>query len=173
LNHIVLYQPEIPQNTGNIMRTAMATGSFLHIIGPLTFELSEKTLKRTGLDYIHQLKWAYYESYEQFMIQYNQPSLFCITRYGNQIYSEIDFKSIKEDIYLIFGSESSGLSERILSDHRERLLRIPMVTTARSLNVSNTVALVVYDVLRQQGFPHLSTFEAIKGKDFILKKLNN
>jgi tRNA (cytidine/uridine-2'-O-)-methyltransferase len=155
------------------MRTAMATGSFLHIIGPLTFELSDKTLKRTGLDYIHQLKWKYYGSYDLFMSENNRPTLYCITRYGNRVYSEVDFNAIKEDIYLIFGAESSGLSDIILSDHRDRLLRIPMVTTARSLNVSNTVALVVYEVLRQQGFAYLSTFEAIKGKDFLSKKIGD
>jgi tRNA (cytidine/uridine-2'-O-)-methyltransferase len=171
LNHLVLFQPEIPQNTGNIMRTAMATGSFLHIIGPLTFSINDKTLKRTGLDYIEQLQWKYYPSYEAFDVENNYPLLHCITRYGDISYTEPYQKVAEEDVYILFGSESSGLPNQIMKMHQQRLRRIPMIATARSLNVSNAVAIVIYELLRQQDFHGLSTKEVIKGEDFLKEKL--
>jgi tRNA (cytidine/uridine-2'-O-)-methyltransferase len=171
LNHLVLFQPEIPQNTGNIMRTAMATGSFLHIIGPLTFSITDKTLKRTGLDYIETLRWKYYPSYEAFNLEHHHPKLHCITRYGDISYTEPYQTEPDEEIFIIFGSESSGLPNDIMKMHQQRLRRIPMVATARSLNVSNAVAIVIYELLRQQRFQGLSSKEVIKGEDFLKEKL--
>lgn len=171
--HIVLYHPEKPQNTGNIMRTAVATGSFLHIIGPLTFTIDDKTIKRTGLDYIEQLHYVYYESYEAFQQANNHPPVYCLTRYGDQSYHELDVEDTKKDYFIMFGAESSGIDASIMKEHRTRLFRIPMVETARSLNVSNTVALVVYECLRQQDFPNLARKEVIKGPDFLSKKLGD
>jgi tRNA (cytidine/uridine-2'-O-)-methyltransferase len=172
MNHIVLFHPEIPQNTGNIMRTAMATESKLHIIGPLPFTLNDETIKRTGLDYRQHLHYGYYESYQDFMDKNHQPILHCLTRYGDKIYTEISVKNKVEEIYLLFGSETSGLPAEIMKAHQQHLYRIPMSMLARSLNVSNTVALVVYEVLRQQKFSGLATKEVLKGDHFLKDKLN-
>jgi tRNA (cytidine/uridine-2'-O-)-methyltransferase len=172
MNHIVLYHPEIPQNTGNIMRTAMATESKLHIIGPLPFTLNDETIKRTGLDYREHLQYSYYESYQDFMDKNQHPKLHCLTRYGDKIYTEITIKNKLDEIYLLFGSETSGLTTDILKQNSHNLYRIPMSMLARSLNLSNTVALVIYEVLRQQQFSGLSTKEVLKGENFLKDKLN-
>lgn len=172
MNHVVLFHPEIPQNTGNIMRTVMAIEAKLHIIGPLPFKLNDETIKRTGLDYRDHLQYVYYESFEQFMQLNHQPTLYCITRYGNKIYTEMPISNPIQDHYFLFGSESSGLTDEILKANQEHLYRIPMSILARSLNLSNCVALVLYDVLRQQNFPGLATKEILKGENFLDKKLN-
>ncbi len=165
--HIVLYRPEKPQNTGNIMRTCVAVNATLDIIGPLTFSLDEKDLKRAGLDYIESLKYHYFSSYEEYLKEYPHADTYYVTRYSNKTYSSFDFSNITHDIHLMFGRESTGIPHDILRAHEDRLLRIPMVPEARSLNLSNSVAIVVYEVLRQQKFPNLSTHEAIKGEDFL------
>jgi tRNA (cytidine/uridine-2'-O-)-methyltransferase len=172
MNHLVLFHPEIPQNTGNIMRTAMATESKLHIIGPLPFKLTDETIKRTGLDYREHLDYVYYPDYDTFMVKNNHPILYCITRYGTNIYTAMDVKEKVHDYYFMFGSETSGLTNDILKQNEKHLYRIPMSILARSLNLSNSVALVIYEVLRQQGFPNLATKEVIKGEDFLKEKLN-
>lgn len=168
--HIVLYRPEKPQNTGNIMRTCVAIGATLDIIGPLSFSLDEKAIKRTGLDYIESLKWNYFENYQDYLKEYPNANTYYVTRYSNKVYSTFNFKNSIADIFLMFGRESTGIPHDILREHPDRLLRIPMVPEARSLNLSNSVAIVVYEVLRQQGFANLSTAEAIKGEDFLLKE---
>lgn len=170
MNHIILYQPEKPANTGNIMRTAMATGSFLHIIGPLTYPLDDAALKRAGLDYTHHIQWRYYDNYEQFIKKYPSIRMICITRYAEQIHSDYNFSKIEEDYFLIFGSESNGLPDLIKLNPNNELLRIPMISTARSLNLSNAVAIVIFEVLRQQKFRDLATTETIKGRDYLSKK---
>jgi tRNA (cytidine/uridine-2'-O-)-methyltransferase len=172
MNHLVLFHPEIPQNTGNIMRTAMATESKLHIIGPLPFLLNDETIKRAGLDYVDHLRYQYYDSYEAFMKQNHQPKLYLITRYGNQLYTDIPCKDVVPDHYFMFGAESSGLPSDIMKAHVAHLYRIPMSPMARSLNLANTVALIIYDALRQQGFSGLATKEVLKGEDFLAKKIN-
>jgi tRNA (cytidine/uridine-2'-O-)-methyltransferase len=172
MNHIVLFHPEIPQNTGNIMRTAMATECKLHIIGPLPFHLNDETIKRAGLDYVEHLRYQYYDSYEAFMQENRSPILYAITRYGEKIYSLIPCQNPIQDHYFLFGSESNGLTPEILKTNRQHLYRIPMSIMARSLNLSNCVALVIYEALRQQGFPGLATKEVLKGEDFLDKKLN-
>jgi tRNA (cytidine/uridine-2'-O-)-methyltransferase len=169
--HLVLYHPEKPQNTGNIMRTTVAIGGHLHIIGPLTFSINDQTIKRTGLDYIEQLQYHYYDSYEAFMKENHHPKVYCLTRYGDRLYTEIDAAHPHQDYYIMFGAESSGIDASIMNEHRARLFRIPMVASARSLNVSNTVSLVAYELLRQQAFHGLATKEVIKGADFLEKKL--
>jgi tRNA (cytidine/uridine-2'-O-)-methyltransferase len=171
--HVVLFHPEKPQNTGNIMRTTVAIGGHLHIIGPITFSINDQTIKRTGLDYLSQLQYHYYDSYDDFMIKNNRPNVYCLTRYGDRLYTSIDAANANFDYFIMFGAESSGIDASIMKDHRTRLFRIPMVASARSLNVSNTVSLVVYELLRQQGFKGLATQEVIKGADFLEKKLRS
>lgn len=168
--HIVLYQPEKPQNTGNIMRTCVAINATLDIIGPLSFSLDAKDLKRAGLDYIDSLKYHYFSSYEEYLKEYPYADTYYVTRYSDKVYSEFNFQSITHDIFLMFGRESTGIPHDILRSHPDRLLRIPMVPEARSLNLSNSVAIVVYEVLRQLKYPNLSTHEAIKGEDFLFNE---
>lgn len=168
--HIVLYQPEKPQNTGNIMRTCVAINATLDIIGPLSFSLDAKDLKRAGLDYIDSLKYHYFSTYEEYLKEYPYADTYYVTRYSDKVYSEFNFQSITHDIFLMFGRESTGIPHDILRSHPDRLLRIPMVPEARSLNLSNSVAIVVYEVLRQLKYPNLSTHEAIKGEDFLFNE---
>lgn len=159
--HIILYHPEIPQNTGNILRTAMATNSIVHIIGPIPFELSDKSLKRAGMDYLKDAKYEYYSSYEEFESKFPNQEIFYVTKYGTKLYSEDLFIDSTKDVYVMFGRESTGIDKEILSAHKDHTLRIPMLSTARSLNLSNAVAVVVYEILKQQKFPSLATFDMI------------
>ena len=168
--HIVLYRPEKPQNTGNIMRTCVAINATLDIIGPLSFSLDSKDLKRAGMDYIDSLKYNFFPTYEDYLKEYPNADTYYVTRYSNKVYSSFNFENITHDIFLMFGRESTGIPHDILKAHPDRLLRIPMVPEARSLNLSNSVAIVVYEVLRQAKFPNLSTHESIKGEDFLFKK---
>ena len=168
--HIVLYRPEKPQNTGNIMRTCVAIHATLHIIGPITFSVEDKDLQRVGMDYIDDLKMRFYPTYEDFVKENETTNIYYVTRYARTVYSSYDFSKTIEDVYLMFGRESTGIPHDILREHEDRLMRIPMVPEARSLNLSNCVALVAYEVLRQQNFPNLATEEAIKGPDFLFKK---
>ena len=168
--HIVLYRPEKPQNTGNIMRTCVAIHATLHIIGPITFSIDSKDLKRVGMDYIDDLKMRFYPTYENFIKENPSADVYYVTRYGRTVYSSYDFSKNIGDVYLMFGRESTGIPHEILKEHQDRLMRIPMVPEARSLNLSNCVALVAYEVLRQQKFPGLATEEAIKGPDFLFRE---
>lgn len=168
--HIILYRPEKPQNTGNIMRTCVAIHAMLHIIGPLTFSIDAKELKRVGMDYIDDLKMEYYENYEDFEKRFPTKNIYYVTRYSNKVYSSFDLSDCVNDIGLMFGRESTGIPHDILRAHQDRLMRLPMVPEARSLNLSNCVAIVAYETLRQQKFPELSTSEAIKGEDFLFNE---
>lgn len=170
--NIVLYRPEKPQNTGNIMRTCVAIHATLHIIGPLSFSIDSKDLKRVGMDYIDDLKMFYYPDYETFDKKYHEQEIFYITRYSDKVYSSFDFSNPIKDIFVMFGRESTGIPHDILREHPDHLLRLPMVPEARSLNLSNCVAIIAYEILRQQNFPNLSTSEAIKGSDFLNKEAN-
>ena len=168
--HIVLYRPEKPQNTGNIMRTCVAIHATLHIIGPITFSVDNKDLQRVGMDYIDDLKMEFHPTYDDFIKAYPNADTYYVTRYARTVYSSYDFsKKQIADIFLMFGRESTGIPHDILKAHQDKLMRIQMVPEARSLNLSNCVALVTYEVLRQQGFPNLATEEAIKGPDFLFK----
>ena len=168
--NIVLYRPEKPQNTGNIMRTCVAIHATLHIIGPLTFSIDSKDLKRVGMDYIDDLKMYYYPTYEDFLKEHQNKDVYYVTRYSKQVYSSFDFSDPVKDIFIMFGRESTGIPHDILRSHPDRLLRIPMVPEARSFNLSNCVAILAYEILRQQKFIGLSTAEAIKGEDFLINE---
>jgi tRNA (cytidine/uridine-2'-O-)-methyltransferase len=172
--HIVLFEPEIPQNTGNIMRTCVAIGAKLHLIEPLGFKLDEKRLKRSALDYYEYIDYKVYEDYASFEKE-NKGQFFFLTRYGKKTYSDFSFKEVKEDIYLVFGKESTGIEKHILANHLDRCFRIPTTDKVRSINLSNCVALVGYEVLRQLDFPQLFTHEpeTHKGKDFLLQFLDD
>ena len=169
--NIVLYRPEKPQNTGNIMRTCVAINAKLHIIGPITFSIADKDLRRVGMDYIDSLKMEYYENLEAFLKQHSNKNLYFITRYGKDVYSDFDFKDPIKDYWVMFGRESTGIPHDLLREHKDRLLRIPMVSDARSLNLSNCVAIISYEILRQQGYLELATSEMIKGEDFLDKEV--
>ncbi len=160
--HIILYHPEIPQNTGNILRTAMATSSKVHIIGPIPFDLSDKALKRSGMDYLKDADYDYFDSYEEFEKAFSNKNIYYVTKYGTHLYSEDLFQDVTEDVYVMFGRESTGIDKQILSKNKDKTLRIPMLSTARSLNLSNAVAIVTYEILRQQKYPELATFDMIK-----------
>ncbi len=164
--NIVLYEPEIPQNTGNIMRTCVATGSKLHLIKPLGFSLDEKSIKRSGANYIDKLDYKVYEDYEDFKSK-NIGTYYFFTRYGKKTHSDFDYSNKNENIYLIFGKESSGIDKKILKDNLDHCMRIPMTEDVRSLNLSNCAAIVVYEVLRQQNYNDLIKHEVQKGENFL------
>lgn len=164
--NVVLYEPEIPQNTGNIMRTCVATGIKLHLIKPLGFSLDEKSIKRSGANYIDKLNCEVYENYDDFKSK-NKGTYYFFTRYGKKPHSDFDYSNKDEKIYLIFGKESSGIDKKILKDNLDRCMRIPMTEDVRSLNLSNCVAIVVYEVLRQQDYRDLIRHEVQKGENFL------
>lgn len=167
--HLVLYEPEIPQNTGNMMRTCMATGSVLHLIKPLGFSLDEQHLKRAGMDYVKELEYHVYENWDEFVFQHPSENYYYMTRYGKKAPSQFDFTTCEGDIYLVLGKESTGIPKEILSQHLDRCMRLPMVANARSLNLSNCAAIIIYEVLRQLDYPGLSGVEVIKGEDWLEK----
>ncbi len=166
--NVVLFEPEKPMNTGNIMRTCKASGTRLHIIGPLTYTIDDKGLQRAGMDYLVGFEYEYYNNYKEFLLKNNNPRVHYITRYGFKAPSEVDFSNTDEEIFVMFGKESTGIPKEILKDHLEYCYRLPMKDDARSLNLSNCVAIVVYEILRQQNYISLARNEVIKGKDFLL-----
>lgn len=147
--NIVLLEPEIPANTGNIGRTCVATGSRLHLIEPLGFSINEKALKRAGLDYWEHLDVTVYESFEDFLEKNPDAKIYMATTKSKHRYDEVTYE---DGCYIMFGKESAGIPEEILLDYRETAVRIPMLPEIRSLNLSNSVAIVAYEALRQQGF---------------------
>ncbi|NDL66759.1 tRNA (cytidine(34)-2'-O)-methyltransferase [Anaerotalea alkaliphila] len=150
--HIVLLEPEIPQNTGNIGRTCVATGSSLHLIKPLGFSLDEKSLKRSGLDYWKLLDLHVYEDFNDFLSRNPQARIHMATTKATNTYADVAYR---ESDFLMFGRESSGIPEEILLGNKENCIRIPMLPSIRSLNLSNAVSIVVYEALRQTGFAAL------------------
>ncbi len=152
--NIVLLEPEIPQNTGNIARTCAATGMRLHIIEPIAFDISEKAVRRAGLDYWQYLDLKVYKNYDEFLSQNSGDFYFCTTK-GKKIYSEADLTD--ENLYLVFGKETKGLPETLLAENYDKCIRIPMIDEARSLNLSNSVAIIAYEALSQSGFKGLKT----------------
>lgn len=165
MNHIVLVHPAIPQNTGNIMRTCVATHTKLHIIKPMGFSLDDKHMKRAGLDYIQNLDLTIYENWDEFVLK-NKGQYHFFTRYSKLCFTDQSYTGDK-DQYLIFGHEHDGIPHEILKDHLDDCVRIPMDPDARSLNLSNCVAIGIYETLRQQGYPKLSKVEVQKGADFL------
>ena len=154
--NIVLVEPEIPQNTGNIARTCAATGSKLHLVKPLGFEISDKYLKRAGLDYWDKLEIEEHISFEKFLEKYKpeENNMYFVTTKGKHVYSEPDYSKMDE-IFVLFGKETKGLPEDVLLKYIDKTIRIPMRPTLRSLNLSNSVAIVVYDIFRQCDFDGL------------------
>ena len=150
--NIVLIEPEIPQNTGNIARTCAATGTHLHMIRPLGFEVTDKYLKRAGLDYWHLLDITYYESSEEFFAKHSGEKFFYFSTKAPHKYTEITYP---DKTFIVFGKETKGLPEKLLFENPDTAVRIPMISDARSLNLSNSVAIGVYEVLRQWDFPEL------------------
>ena len=153
--NIVLVEPEIPQNCGNIARTCAATGCRLHLIRPLGFDISEKAVRRAGLDYWDMVEVRDYENLADFFAKNDVRQMWCLSTKAPQCYSEASFE---EDCYLFFGKETKGLPEDFLEEHRQCCIRIPMRSDARSLNLSNSVAITVFEALRQLSFPGLQDF---------------
>lgn len=153
--HIVLVEPEIPANTGNISRTCSVIGAPLHLVHPLGFDISEKQVKRAGLDYWDELDLHEYQSFAEVRQAYPAGNFFYCTTKGTHTYSDVDYTSLEGDIFFVFGKETKGLPEELLRQHRESCIRIPMKEHMRSLNLSNSVAIIAYDALRQFGFENL------------------
>ena len=164
--NVVLYEPEIPQNTGNIMRTCVATNTKLHLIKPLGFSLDDKVVKRSGANYINDCDYTLYENWNDFVSK-NKGTFYFLTRYGHKPHSSFDYSNKDENIYFVFGKESTGIPKEILKDHLDTCLRMPMTDKVRALNVSNTVAIMVYDALRQQNYEGLLFDEPFKGVDYL------
>lgn len=162
--HIVLYEPEIPQNTGNISRTCAVTGAHLHLIEPLGFELSDRTIRRAGLDYWQYLTVSRHANWEEFIETNPQGEFYFCSTKGQKCHSEVEYPRDK-DVYLVFGKESHGLPEPLLKANYERCIRIPMLDFVRSLNLSNAVAICAYEVLRQLGYPNLSDEGRLTGRE--------
>ena len=167
---IILYRPEKPANVGNIMRTCMATDVKLYIIGPLTFELNDRSLKRAGMDYIKESDFKIFKDLDEAMNYFKDETIYYVTRYSKNVYSSFDYSDIVHDIYFMFGRESTGIPHDLLRANIDKTIRIPMVPSARSLNLSNSVAIVLFEALRQQKFFNLSTQELIKGEDFLINE---
>ena len=153
--NIVLVEPEIPQNCGNIARTCAATGAHLHLIRPLGFDISDKAVKRAGLDYWHQVEVTDYENLEDFFARNDVRQMWCLSTKAPRSYTEASYD---DGCYLFFGKETKGLPEDFLEAHRESCVRIPMRSGIRSLNLSNSVAITLYEALRQLSFPDLQDF---------------
>ncbi len=166
--HVVLYNPEIPQNTGNVMRTCAGTGTRLHLIEPLGFKLDQKHLKRSGVNYLEHVESTVYSCWEDFVAK-NSGKFIYLTRYGKKSPDQYDFANTEENTYLIFGKESTGIPKQILSQHLEDCFRLPINDKIRSLNLANTVCVVLYEALRQQGYPGLfrEEPETLKGSDWL------
>ena len=152
--NLVLHEPEIPQNTGNISRTCAVTGAALHIIRPMGFEISDSKLKRAGLDYWNSLELYYYDSIEELFAKYPEGKFYFFTTKADHCYTEVDYSG---EVFLVFGKETKGLPEDLLKSHPEQCVRIPMKSTLRSLNLSNAAAIAAYEALRSNSFAGLES----------------
>jgi len=168
--NVVLYAPEIPQNTGNIMRTCAGTNTFLHLIEPLGFKLDPKYLKRSGVNYLEHAHYRVYKSWEEFK-EYNPGVYVFATRYGQKSPDMMNFTIPNVDYYLIFGKESTGIPKNILKQYLDTCVRLPMNDKIRSLNLANCVCAVLYEALRQRGYDNLYRAEpdTLKGNDWLIK----
>ncbi len=153
--NVVLFEPEIPANTGNIGRTCVATGTKLHLIGPLGFSLSEKEIRRAGLDYWKDLDVTLYDDFNDFLAKNPNAKIYMATTKARHVYTEVSYEP---DCYIMFGKESAGIPEEILLEHKDTSIRIPMIGDIRSLNLGNSVAVVLYEALRQNHFEHMRLF---------------
>ena len=169
--NIVQYEPEIPQNTGNIMRTCVATNIVLHLIEPLGFSLDEKSIKRSGANYVKYLNYKVYKNWEEFLeknIKNNDNAqMYFLTRYGEKDIFDVKAEDTSKDYYLVLGKESNGIPLEILKDNLENCIRLPMTDKVRALNLSNCVAIAVYEVLRQNNYFDLLRTEPFKGEDYL------
>ena len=150
--NIVLYSPEIPQNTGNIARTCSVTGAALHIIKPIGFEISDRTLKRAGLDYWNTLEIYYYENYGEFESKHGDKNIHYFSAHAKQKYTDVEYEG---EVYIMFGKETEGLPKELIMENPERAVRIPMLENRRCLNLSNSVAIATYEILRRWDFEGL------------------
>ena len=166
--NIVLYEPEIPQNTGNIMRTCAGTGAKLHLIEPMGFKINDKTVKRSGVNYIEHCDYTIYDDWNDFLSK-NEGEFYYLTRYGRKPHTSFNCSDTSKNIYLVFGKESTGIPKEILSKDLDHCLRIPINSNIRALNVSNSVAIMLFEVLRQQDYPNLLKEEPFKGADYLEK----
>lgn len=164
--NVVMVEPEIPQNTGNIARTCAATGTKLHLVHPLGFSVSEKAVKRAGLDYWDKVEIEEHQSFEKFLEKYKpeENNMFFVTTKGKQVYSDVDYSNMDE-VFLLFGKETKGLPEDILKKYIDKTIRIPMRPTLRSLNLANSVAIGAYEVLRQEKFEGLEEISSYFDKE--------
>lgn len=165
---ICLFEPEKPANVGNIIRTCMALDLSLSLVGKIGFDMSDKALMRAGMDYLIGFKPEYCPDLDTFMERHKDEDIYLVTRYGYKVYTNFDYSNLNRDVCFVFGKESSGLPKSFLRKHLEKTIRIPMAIDARSLNLSNCVAMVAGEALRQRHFPHLASKETIKGEDFLL-----
>ncbi len=161
--NVVLVEPEIPQNTGNIARSCAATGARLHIVRPMGFTIDDKKLKRAGLDYWHLLDITYYDNFEDFACKNAGGEFYYFTTKALNTHSDVRYP---DNCFLIFGKETKGLPEELLKANRERCVRLPMVGDARSLNLSNTVCVGIYEVLRQWNYPELQNFGQLHNSEW-------
>ena len=162
--NVVLYQPEIPPNTGNIARTCVATNVKLHLIHPLGFDIDVKTARRAGMDYWEHCDVSNYDSLDDFFKQHPNGKFYYIETGGTKLYSDVDYSNIEDDIFFVFGKESTGLPNDLIADNQENILSIPMTMNVRSLNLSNTAAILIYEAMRQQAFKQIN--EINLGKDY-------
>ena len=165
--NVVLFEPEIPGNTGNIMRTCVATNSKLHLIKPLGFSLDEKYIKRSGANYIDKCDYTVYENIDEFFEKNNDGEYYFLTRYGHKPHTSFDYSDRNKNYYFFFGKESTGIPPKILAPYIDRCMRMPMSDNVRALNLSNTVAIMVYEALRQQEYPNLFFEEPHKSANYI------
>lgn len=153
--NVVLFEPEIPGNSGNIMRTCVATNTKLHFIKPLGFSLDEKYIRRSGVNYIDYCDYVVYENWDDFISKNKDGDFYFLTRYGHKPHTSFDYSDSNKNIYFVFGKESTGIPREILKPHLDRCMRMPMTDKVRALNLSNTVAIMVYEALRQQNYNDL------------------
>lgn len=167
--NIVLYEPEIPGNTGNIMRSCVGANAELHLIKPLGFSLKENYIKRSGVNYIDKCRYKLYETIDEFF-EKNEGDFYFLTRYGNKTPDQFKYDR-KKNIYFIFGKESTGIPKNILQKHLNKCIRLPMSDNVRSLNLSNSVAIMIYEYLRQNNYEGLFKYEVQKGEDFLVREV--
>ncbi len=172
LNNIVLFEPEIPQNTGNVMRTCAGTNTLLHLIKPLGFSLDSKYLIRAAVNYVPNVDFIVYDSWDDFVKKNPKGVFYYYTRYGYHKPAEMKCSDLNKEYFYIIGKESTGIPKEILKDHLDACIRIPTNDKIRALNMSNCVAIALFEALRQQDYPNLSIYEpdTLKGKDWLLKK---
>jgi tRNA (cytidine/uridine-2'-O-)-methyltransferase len=154
--HVVLYQPEIPANTGNIARTCLATNTTLHLIHPLGFSTEDKMLRRAGLDYWKNVDIHEYQTIQDLYDAYSEGKYYYIENFGTKHYTDYDFSKVDQELFFVFGRETNGFPKSLLTGKADQCLRIHMSNNVRSLNLSNTAAIIIYEALRQQGFPSLN-----------------